>query len=245
MPSSILLRRLRGAGLVLVLACLSLPAVATAQNPFDTPRRPLQAQCTFNADCATGLICAGTFCRAECRSDRDCADNKVCVDGLYNAQGKLLHLGRPSRPVAATSLDVINPGAYYAARCQTPAAQPAGAPLQSPVPAVIIGAVVPVFAATSVSLAASPVDQRAKCPASVTFNGLIGANASGAVTYRIVRSDGGTGAPKVLKFQGAGQKRIAEIWTLSQSLQGSLRIEVLAPNRLTSAPADFALDCES
>ena len=231
------------AGVVLVVTCLSLPAVALATNPWDKPRAPLRAQCTFNGECAPGLVCSNAMCRAECQTERDCSENKVCVDGLYSGQGQLLHIGRSAVPAgAAISLP---PGAYYAARCQARAAQPAGtlAPSSSP---VVVGAVVQgPLAITGVELAASPAAQSAKCPATVTFNGWIGASSSGAVTYRIIRSDGGTGAPKVVKFEAGGQKKISEAWTLGQSTKGSLTIEVLSPGHLTSAPAAFTLDCAS
>jgi hypothetical protein len=232
---------LAGAALVAILA--SLPAAAVAQNPFDRPRAPLSRQCTFNGDCAAGLICEGGFCRAECQSDRDCSGDKICLDGLYSAQGQLLHLGRPSHPVAATSLTPANPGAYYAARCQARAAQPAGTPARSNAP-VITGPVVPApLVVTGVALAANPAQVSAKCPATVTFNGWIGASAPGAVTYRTLRSDGATSAPQVLKFETGGQKKLSLAWTLGQSAKGSISIEVLAPNRMTSPPAQFSLDC--
>jgi hypothetical protein len=35
-------------------------------------------QCTFNDECAAGLLCAGGRCRTLCRSDRDCMNNWRC-----------------------------------------------------------------------------------------------------------------------------------------------------------------------
>ncbi|MDB4931083.1 MAG: putative integrin-like protein [Myxococcaceae bacterium] len=37
-------------------------------------------QCRFDSDCDEGLVCAGTFCRAQCSTDRDCLAGQRCSE---------------------------------------------------------------------------------------------------------------------------------------------------------------------
>jgi hypothetical protein len=57
------------AGLALSLGgCLSAEA----------ERRGLLAECTFNDECQSPLLCAARQCRAPCRTDRDCSNGWRC-----------------------------------------------------------------------------------------------------------------------------------------------------------------------
>ncbi len=44
----------------------------------EAERRALLAECSFNDECASPLICAARRCRAPCRTDRDCTNNWRC-----------------------------------------------------------------------------------------------------------------------------------------------------------------------
>lgn len=45
---------------------------------FDPSTRELLAECTFNDECTSPLLCAARQCRAPCRTDRDCTNGWRC-----------------------------------------------------------------------------------------------------------------------------------------------------------------------
>jgi hypothetical protein len=216
----------------------SAAGTATAQ----AYRVPLQAQCTFNSDCAIGLVCAGGFCRAECRTNRDCAAPQICRVEIFDDQGRFVRFppALPANPGGIEAAAEANqsyesiprgPGEHVGARCRVPLAQPAAG-------------VIAYFRASDPVLKADVTHTAAKCPASVAFTGHITATGgSGPVTYRFVRSDGATGPVKTLKFVSPGTQRVTEAWTLGATTKGWLKLEVLTPNALASAQAPFTLDC--
>lgn len=208
--------------------------------PAQAQRALLSRQCAFNHECAAGLVCAGGYCRAECATDRDCPEERTCQGGLYDTQDQLV------RAVAAGESTVVPTGLRFAQRCRARVAQPPGA-MRSQIPVIapstrVQGAA---FQVTDAVLDADPRRVQAKCPTGVVFNGAITATASGAVSYRFTRSDGASGAVKVLKFAGPGAQPISETWSLGATTKGWMRVEILSPNAMTSPPASFVLDCVS
>ena len=211
--------------------------IAFVARDAHAQRQTLGPQCTFNSDCAIGLVCAGGYCRAECRTDRDCVAPRVCRVEIFDDQGRFLRFP-PAQPaggiqpaVEAHSNETGVPGEHIGPRCRVPVAQPVA----------VIGNP---FRAASAALKADVTNTAAKCPAAVAFTGNIAATGgSGAVTYRVTRSDGATGPVKTLKFGAPGTQTFTEAWTLGATTKGWLRIDVLTPNALASAQAPFTLDC--
>ena len=60
-----------------IRAALAL-AAALGCTAVEPERRGLLADCTFNDECESPLICAARRCRAPCRTDRDCTNAWVC-----------------------------------------------------------------------------------------------------------------------------------------------------------------------
>lgn len=220
------------------LAALAAPA--TAQLYF-TARRPIQAQCTYNHECADGLLCSNGFCRAECATDRDCATGQSCVI----ATPATIHVDGAGRPGQRGVAEAAPAPGIAPGRCRAAVALPSGPARQSPVPVILPGSAVggDALVVTAVKLVADSGTGQQKCPANVTFRGFIVASGSGAVTYRLVRSDGGTGAPVTVKFGAAGQQPITANWSLGETGDGALTVEVLFPNAMRSSPATFAVEC--
>ncbi len=233
--------------LMLAVLAAGLAVPAPAQLYF-TPRRAIQAQCTYNHECADGLICSNGYCRAECATDRDCAGGQSCVidpfteaDGPRSGKGTGAETPGVGRAAAATGQH----GGHCRAVQNGDYAQSSGPVRQTPVPVILPGTAVVTepLTVTAVKVVANRPVIKDKCPVTVGFSAWITASASGAVTWRIVRSDGATGAVHTLKFGSAGQQPISEVWSLSTSLTGSITLEVLSPTPITSAPATFRLDC--
>jgi hypothetical protein len=89
---------------------------------------------------------------------------------------------------------------------------------------------------------------RAVCPATVTFTGSITVDAPGEVQYIFTRSDGGIDTiTKTLFFMAPGTRPVSTTWTLGgprlTDYKGWEAIEILSPNAMTSAHADFELGC--
>lgn len=52
---------------------------------FEGSERALLAECTFNDECTSPLLCAARQCRAPCRTDRDCTNGWRCLSaGQYD-----------------------------------------------------------------------------------------------------------------------------------------------------------------
>ena len=64
------------------------------------------AECQFNDECTTPLLCAARRCRAECRTDRDCANGWRCLSA-----------GQPGR-LACYAPDDYNSACVYSADCR-------------------------------------------------------------------------------------------------------------------------------
>ncbi len=210
-------------------------APRTAHAQFG-PRQTVALQCTFNSDCAIGLVCAGGYCRAECRTDRDCAAPQVCRVEIFDDQGRFLRFpaAQPAGVQAAAPAYSPNvaPGEHQGPRCRVPVAQAS---------AGVIGSA---FRASDPVLKSEVTHSSAKCPATIRFAGGISATGgSGPVTYRVVRSDGASGPVKTLKFGAPGHLAVSETWTLGETTKGWMRLDVLTPNALSSAQAPFTLEC--
>jgi len=105
----------------------------------------------------------------------------------------------------------------------------------------------PEFAITQVSLKADRRDYKGPCPTTVGFGGFIRATGAGTVTYRFIRSDGATSAPKTLRFERASYSEVRTTWRLGgRSLSSEERwvaIKILSPVELESNQARFVLIC--
>ena len=64
------------------------------------------------------------------------------------------------------------------------------------------------FRVVSIIASSFPESGTVPCPPTVTFDGIIGVQGSGEVTYQWLRSDGTEEDPRVLRFAGPGQKRV-------------------------------------
>lgn len=65
-------RWVRAAGAALVVA-------GAGCGLFDSGGRELLAECTFNDECESPMLCAARQCRVQCRSDRDCTNGWRCL----------------------------------------------------------------------------------------------------------------------------------------------------------------------
>jgi hypothetical protein len=64
---------------VLVRAAAAAAMLSAARcSLFDGTGRALLAECSFNDECESPLLCAARQCRAQCRSDRDCSNGWRC-----------------------------------------------------------------------------------------------------------------------------------------------------------------------
>lgn len=111
-----------------------------------------------------------------------------------------------------------------------------------------LAAAVPLQAEVTASLNANAAAFGGPCPVTVRFDGTISSDAAASVTYRFVRSDGGTAQPVTIDFKEPGTRNVSTSWMLGApgfSFKGSMQIEILAPNRFLSPqePATFTVDC--
>jgi len=94
----------------------------------------------------------------------------------------------------------------------------------------------------------------ASCPQTVKFTFLVHGDQGLNVTYRFVRSDGGSTGPYPMTIGvnppggGAGISPTQYSWTLGDrralpSFKGWVKLEVLTPKKVTSDPYDFAIKC--
>ncbi len=96
------------------------------------------------------------------------------------------------------------------------------------------------FTVTGVTAAVSP-QSGTTCPATFKFSGTITANQAGTVTYRWERSDRSSAPLNYLTFTSPGSKTVTDSWTRSFATSGWERLQILAPESLTSNQAAFAL----
>jgi hypothetical protein len=93
-------------------------------------------------------------------------------------------------------------------------------------------------------LIASPASATLYCPATIAFQGTITVTGPCTVQYRFVRSDGTQGNAISLPCPVAGPRKVKTEWTLSGSYSGWEKIEVIAPQAVTSNQATFSLTCK-
>lgn len=107
--------------------------------------------------------------------------------------------------------------------------------------------VVAAFGVTEASLKADRHDYKGPCPTTVGFGGFIRASGPGIVTYRFIRSDGATSAPKALRFEKASYAEVRTTWKLggagSSSEERWVAIKILSPTELESNHARFMVLC--
>jgi len=103
------------------------------------------------------------------------------------------------------------------------------------------------FRVVEANLIAEPAEYSGRCPATVTFRGRISAvGGSGVVSYRFVRSDGGSGAIETLAFDEPGSQEVSTSWTLGSSddkYEGWVTLEIFDPETLTTDRTAFAVNC--
>jgi len=130
--------------------------------------------------------------------------------------------------------NLSSPQANFTLSCTPPTSTPTFTPTT------------PAFAVTNASAAVNPPFSSA-CPQTFNFTGSITTNGGGIVNYKWVRSDGSESPVQALTFFAAGTQNVApDSWTLGApgfNFNGWARIEVLAPNSLSSPQANFMLNC--
>lgn len=103
----------------------------------------------------------------------------------------------------------------------------------------------PSFKVTNVTANVDPQIFSGTCPKSINYSGVITTNGPGTVTYKWVRSDG-TGEERTVTFAAAGSQTVTSgNVTYNQSGTQWAKLEVTAPNALTSEQAKFTLNCAS
>ncbi len=101
------------------------------------------------------------------------------------------------------------------------------------------------FQVTQVTADVEPEIFSGVCPKSATYTGKITTNGAGTVSYRWVRSDG-TGETRTLNFSAAGTQAVANVtMNYTHSATHWAKLEVLAPNAMSSTQAKFTLNCTS
>ncbi len=85
------------------------------------------------------------------------------------------------------------------------------------------------------------------CPASVVFAGAITTTGATSVKYRFKDFKGTTTNTQTLSFDSAGTKPVQQIfnYNMNFSFQGWAQLEVLEPNTVSSAQANFVVQCKS
>lgn len=101
------------------------------------------------------------------------------------------------------------------------------------------------FQVTKVTAEVEPEIFTGTCPKSATYTGKITTNGAGTVSYRWVRSDG-TSETRMLNFSAAGTQAVTSAnVNYTHSATHWAKLEVLAPNAMTSDQAKFTLNCTS
>jgi hypothetical protein len=99
------------------------------------------------------------------------------------------------------------------------------------------------FTVTDVSATVKPASSTTTCPATFAFSGLITANNEGTVRYRWERSDGASTPTMNTTFTRPGSTTVTTQWSLSAPGRHWQRLQVLAPNEISSNQATFTLSC--
>ncbi|GGP86201.1 hypothetical protein [Streptosporangium pseudovulgare] len=110
------------------------------------------------------------------------------------------------------------------------------------VPAVAPAKAVPAVKAAVARVGASPAKRSGGCPTTVGFSAVVTAKGRGTVRYRWVRSDGGAGAVKSLRVNGARKAVVRDRQTYDRTTSGWQAVEILGKKSL-SAKARFRVTC--
>ena len=99
---------------------------------------------------------------------------------------------------------------------------------------------------TSVEARVAPQGHNGPCPAVFEAKGVI-ESTHGTVRYRWERSDNSHSAVMTYVFHGRERKIVTHIWRLSKpttvTYHGWMRLHVISPVSMESAPAHFELHC--
>lgn len=140
--------------------------------------------------------------------------------------------------VLAGSLENLTPNTTY--HLDVRAYNAAG---ESPADACAVEAKTLAAHVTQVTAAVEPEIFSGVCPKSATYTGKITTNGAGTVSYRWARSDG-TSETRTLQFTAAGTQAVENFSTsYTHSATHWAKLEVLAPNAVTSEQAKFTLNC--
>jgi len=94
------------------------------------------------------------------------------------------------------------------------------------------------------SLKAYPASYSGKCPAKITFKGIITVKKPGKVQYKFIRSDGALAPIDTLIFKKPGTKPVSTTWTIGKNYSGWKAIKVLYPQEVESNKAKFKILCK-
>jgi len=95
------------------------------------------------------------------------------------------------------------------------------------------------------SLKAYPASYSGKCPAKITFKGIITVTKPGKVQYKFIRSDGALALIDTLIFKKPGTKPVSTTWTIGKNYSGWEAIKVLYPQEVESNKAQFKILCKA
>ena len=95
------------------------------------------------------------------------------------------------------------------------------------------------------SLKAYPASYSGKCPAKITFKGIITVTKPGKVQYKFIRSDGALALIDTLIFKKPGTKPVSTTWTIGKNYSGWEAIKVLYPQEVESNKANFKILCKA
>ncbi len=102
------------------------------------------------------------------------------------------------------------------------------------------------FRIVEMTLRSDPFDYSGPCPVEITFRGRISvAGGGGTVSYKFLRSDGGSAPLQTLVFAGPGSKDVTHTWNWSEpgSFSGWEAVKTFDPEERESVKADFRITC--
>lgn len=112
--------------------------------------------------------------------------------------------------------------------------------------AMLTWARAPQSTVTKVVAVAKTKNYHGPCPTDIQFVGTIFVSHSARVEYRWERSDGAMGGRQSVDIHSAGQG-VSDTWHVGapgKSLNGWVRLHVLAPTGITSNDATFEIHCD-
>ncbi|OGP63420.1 MAG: hypothetical protein A2V65_02125 [Deltaproteobacteria bacterium RBG_13_49_15] len=99
------------------------------------------------------------------------------------------------------------------------------------------------YGVTHVTAYAVPSSWYEYCPASIDFTAKITTDGACTVEYLWRRSDGRTSSTRTLTFSGSETKEVHNTWNIDSSGLWWQRIEIITPNKITSANAECKISC--